>query len=105
MLKIVLCCGSGASSGFMAQNIKKAAKKQGIEIDVTARSESLIESFLEECDMVLIAPHLMAESALIQKRCKDVPTMVIDRQHYGMLDGESVLKKVIEQLEKANEEK
>ena len=42
MLKIVLCCGSGASSGFMAQNIKKAARKKGMEIDVTARSESLI---------------------------------------------------------------
>ncbi|MEG2799919.1 MAG: PTS sugar transporter subunit IIB, partial [Erysipelotrichaceae bacterium] len=29
-LKILLVCGSGASSGFMATNIKKEAKKQNI---------------------------------------------------------------------------
>ena len=100
MLRVMLCCGAGMSSGFMAQNIKKAAKKQGLEMDVTARSESLIESFLDQTDMVLIAPHLTAESASIAKRCGSVPTMVIDRQSYGMLDGEKVLKELLQVLEK-----
>ena len=103
MLKVVLCCGSGASSGFMAQNIKKAAKMRGLELDVTARSESLIESFLDQTDIVLIAPHLKAESELIAKRCGTVPTMVIDRQSYGMLDGEKVLNRILEILDKKGE--
>lgn len=103
MLKVVLCCGSGASSGFMAQNIKKAAKKRGLEMEVTARSESLIESFLDQTDIVLIAPHLKAESELIAKRCGAVPTMVIDRQSYGMLDGEKVLNQVLKVLDKKGE--
>ena len=98
MLKIVLCCGSGASSGFMAANIKKAAKKRGLDSEVMARSESLIENYLSNTDIVLIAPHLSAESEFITKRCAGVPTMVIDRQHYGMLDGEKVLNRILEIL-------
>ena len=94
MLKIVLCCGSGASSGFMAQNIKKAARKKGMEIDVTARSES----FLVGTDIVLIAPHLIAESELIRKRCQGVPAIVIDRRSYGMLDGDAVLTQLLDAL-------
>ena len=100
MLQIVLCCGSGASSGFMAQKIKKAANKKDIDVEVTARSESLIESFLDGTDIVLIAPHLAAESELIAKRCGGVPTMVIDHRSYGMLDGETVFNKILEVLNK-----
>ena len=92
MLKVVLCCGSGASSGFMAQAIKRAAKKKGLEIEVTARSETLLESFLDQTDVILIAPHLAAESEMIAKRCQPVPAVVIDRMVYGTLDGEKALE-------------
>jgi len=99
-MKIVLCCGSGMSSGFMAQNIKKAAKKRGIQAEVIARSESLIENFLNNTDIVLIAPHLASESEHIAKRCGDIPVLVIDRTNYGMLDGESILNEILKCLEK-----
>lgn len=98
MLKIVLCCGSGASSGFMAANIKKVAKKRKIDADVMASSESIIESYLDGTDIVLIAPHLTAESSFISERCGGVKTMVIDRTSYGMLDGESVLNQILATL-------
>ena len=29
-MKILLVCGAGASSGFMAQSMRKAAKKRGL---------------------------------------------------------------------------
>ena len=35
---VLLVCGSGASSGFMAANMRKAASARGIEITVNARS-------------------------------------------------------------------
>lgn len=100
MIKAVLCCGSGASSGFMAQGIKRAAKKRGIEMDVTAQSESLIEGFLDGTDIVLIAPHLTAEAEHIAKRCGSVPTMVIDRQAYGMMDGDGILDQILAIVER-----
>ena len=43
-LNVLLVCGSGASSGFMAANMRKAASKQGLDIDIKARSESEIEN-------------------------------------------------------------
>ena len=95
MIKIVLCCGSGASSGFMAQNIKKAAKKRSIDAEVIARSDSQIENFLDGTDVVMIAPHLQAEASMIAKRCGNVPSIVIDRMAYGMLDGEKVLDQAL----------
>ena len=41
-------CGSGASSGFLAANIRKAAKNRDLEIEIIARSESALEDYLKE---------------------------------------------------------
>ena len=43
MKNILLVCGTGASSGFMAKNIRQAAKARNIEIGVKARSDSVVE--------------------------------------------------------------
>ena len=99
-MKIVLCCGSGASSGFMAQAIKKAAKKRNIDTEVTARSSSQIENFLNGTDCVLVAPHLQAEADSIKNKCGKVPCIVIDRMVYGMLDGEKALNQALEIINK-----
>jgi len=48
-LNVLLVCGSGASSGFMAANIRKAAARK-LEITVNARSESEIEYYIDEID-------------------------------------------------------
>ena len=50
---VLLVCGSGASSGFMAANIRKAAKARGIDIAVNARSESTVEDYVDEIDCVM----------------------------------------------------
>ena len=57
-LNVLLVCGSGASSGFMAANMRKAASKQGLEIDIKARSESEIENYIDEIDALMVGPHL-----------------------------------------------
>ena len=37
-LRVLLVCGSGASSGFMAANMRKAAVEEGLEMYIKARS-------------------------------------------------------------------
>lgn len=103
MLNIVLVCGSGASSGFMSQRIKKTAKKRGVEIEITARSESILESYLNAADLVLVAPHLKAEGESIAKRCAayNVPSVVIDSDIYGTLDGDKALDLILQTLKSA----
>ncbi|MGO2787487.1 MAG: PTS sugar transporter subunit IIB, partial [Enterococcus faecalis] len=58
MKNILLICGSGASSGFMAAAIRKAAKKRQIEVTVKATSESQLDERINEIDCLLIGPHL-----------------------------------------------
>ena len=55
---IVLLCGTGASSGFLAANIRKEIAKRGLHYDVTARSEADIMSLLEDTVCIMIGPHL-----------------------------------------------
>ena len=45
-LNVLLVCGSGASSGFMATNMRRAAVARGVEMDIKARSESEIENYV-----------------------------------------------------------
>lgn len=41
-LRVMLCCGAGMSSGFMAQRVRAEAKKEKIDIQIEARSESQV---------------------------------------------------------------
>ena len=47
MIRILLVCGSGASSGFMAANLRKSAKKEGVEVKVTAPRRIEIENYID----------------------------------------------------------
>lgn len=57
-LKVLLVCGTGASSGFMAVSMRKAAKKQGLDYQIQARSEAELDNYLDETDVIMIGPHL-----------------------------------------------
>ncbi|MBS5003049.1 PTS sugar transporter subunit IIB [Holdemania filiformis] len=93
MLHILLVCGTGASSGFMAKNIRKAAKEENLEINVKARSDSEIEEYIESIDLLLVGPHLryMLNDLLQIAAPYHVPVRIIDERAYGSLDGKSVL--------------
>ncbi|MDQ0175245.1 PTS sugar transporter subunit IIB [Bacillus chungangensis] len=99
---VLLVCGGGASSGFMAQNIRKAAKKRNIDIDVMARSESEIEDYINEIDVLLIGPHLKYMEADLRAKVEPyhIPAAVIDQSVYGLLDGNKGLDLILELLEK-----
>mgnify|MGYP000113885904 CR=1 FL=1 len=48
MKNVLLVCGTGASSGFMAKNIRNAAKARGVDVSVKARSDSEVEDTLKK---------------------------------------------------------
>lgn len=92
-MNILIICGGGASSGFLAQSMRKAAKQQGEEVSVLARSESELEDYVENVDVVLIGPHLKyMEEEITKKASKhDVKVAMIDQLIYGTLDGAKAL--------------
>ncbi|WP_042147954.1 PTS sugar transporter subunit IIB [Paucisalibacillus sp. EB02] len=101
-MNVLLVCGGGASSGFMAQNIRKAAKKRNISIDIKARSEAEIEEYLTEIDALLIGPHLAYMEADIREKIEPyhIPASIIDQSIYGLLDGNKGLDLILELLKK-----
>ncbi len=94
---VLLVCGSGASSGFMAANIRKAAAARGLAITVNARSEATVEDYVEEIDCLMIGPHLASILEDMEEICEghDIKIGIVDRGAYAHLDGEKALDQIL----------
>lgn len=92
-IRVLLVCGSGASSGFMAANIRKAAAARGVDVSVVARSESEIENYVEDIDALMVGPHLSYILDEVDDFIGDHPVTVIlmSPDYYSTLDGDGAL--------------
>lgn len=101
MKNILLICGSGASSGFMAAAIRKAAKKRGLEVSVKATSEAQLDERIDQIDALLIGPHLsyMLDDITEKTKDKNIKVSVIPQKIYGSLNGEEALDLILEMEE------
>lgn len=100
-MKILLMCGAGASSGFMAQAMRKAAKAQGLEdIEIIARSDAEMMTNLKGTDLIMFGPHLEYKKDALENDLKayNIPFTFINRDAYGSIDGEATLKQALETL-------
>ncbi|WP_226531705.1 PTS sugar transporter subunit IIB [Microbacterium paraoxydans] len=55
-MRILVVCGAGASSTFVAQRLSKAAATAGLGWEATAGMESSVPD--SDVDLVLVGPHL-----------------------------------------------
>jgi len=96
-ISVLLTCGAGASSGFMAANLRKAAKNRGVELDAKARSESEIETYTSEVDCIMVGPHLTYLVDELKTRIgADGPKILLmKRDYYSALDGDEALDDLI----------
>lgn len=87
--RVLVVCGGGASSGFLAQSIRKAAKQAGTEIVVDARSETEVEEYVDRIDVLLIGPHLayMEDKLRAQVEPHGIKAAMLPHKIYGRLDG------------------
>lgn len=99
-IRVLLVCGSGASSGFMAANIRKAAAARGLNLSVTARSESEIENYVDEIDVLMVGPHLAYIVDEVDDYVGDRPIAVIlmSPDYYSTLDGDLAVDHLINTL-------
>lgn len=102
MTKVLLICGAGASSGFMANAIRKAGKKRKMDLSVQARSESQLSEYMSETDILLIGPHLKYMEDELKEKVSDhqIKVSVIPQDIYGLLDGNKACDLITELLEK-----
>lgn len=104
-LRILLVCGSGASSGFMAANIRKAAAARGLDVTVTARGESEIENYVDEIDVLMVGPHLAYILDEVDDYVGDRPiaVMLMKPEYYSTLNGNAAVDHLISALTEDDE--
>ena len=100
-LNVLLVCGSGASSGFMATNMRRAAVARGVDMDIKARSESEIENYVDEIDALMVGPHLAYILDEVEEYIgdNDVKVILMTPEYYSTLDGDKALDHLIAEME------
>ena len=93
MIKILLLCAGGISTSFLVQKMKAELEKRGKEGEVIADSEMLLDRYIDEVDVILLAPQARYSRDIVQQKCekKNKAFGVIDMQVYGQMDGESAI--------------
>ncbi|MFG6445006.1 PTS sugar transporter subunit IIB [Microbacterium sp. P07] len=57
-MRILVVCGAGASSTFVAQRVRHAAHDRGLPYTASAGTERSLPIDLDAADIVLVGPHL-----------------------------------------------
>lgn len=57
-MRILVVCGAGASSTFVAQRVRHAAQAVGRSLTAVAGTERSLPIDLDAADVVLVGPHL-----------------------------------------------
>lgn len=98
---VLLCCGAGMSSGFLAQRAQKAAEKKSADMNIDAKSQSVVEDVIEDYDVLLLGPHYESHLDEFEEIAEpfDIPVAVIPQAIYGSLDGEGLVDFALKTLE------
>lgn len=100
-INVLLLCGSGASSGFMAANMRREAAKMDLNLNVTARSESEIDDYIEDCDCVMLGSHLKYLYKSFQEEYGDRKKIILmDSSYYAKLDGKKAIEHMLAEFQR-----
>lgn len=87
-MRILVVCGAGASSTFVAQRLRRAAAAAGLDWDAAAGMESSVAG--SDHDLVLVGPHLSDRLDAIREGAS-APVAVLPDDVFADLDGSRTL--------------
>lgn len=96
--KIVLFCAAGMSTSLLVQKMKKAAENLGFDCEIEAHSMTKVKEYGPTADMILLGPQIRFQKAEISGKCPNVPVEAIDMMDYGMMNGDKIMRHVMEVL-------
>ena len=76
-MRILVVCGAGASSTFVAQRVRHAAQDVGLAYSAFAGTESSMPIDIDAADIVLVGPHLAHAMERIEKDAAHRGTIVV----------------------------
>jgi cellobiose PTS system EIIB component len=66
-MRILVVCGAGASSTFVAQRVRRAAHERGLPYTAFAGTAQSLPIDLDTADVVLVGPHLAGDLERIER--------------------------------------
>ena len=92
-MKILVVCGAGASSTFVAQRLRHAAHDAGLDYTAIAGTAQSLPIDLDDADLVLVGPHLAGDLAAIERdaAARGAGTVLLPSDVFGDLDGTRTL--------------
>lgn len=100
-MRILVVCGAGASSTFVAQRVRHAAHAEGLAFSAFAGTEQSLPIDLDAADVVLVGPHLTHALERIRREAAQRGTTVVllPDDVFQDLDGSRTLALVREATE------
>ncbi|PGL73215.1 PTS sugar transporter subunit IIB [Bacillus sp. AFS055030] len=96
-MNILLCCAAGMSTSLLVTKMEKAAEEKGLEGKIWAVPANQVNHHIDNADVLLLGPqvrYLLPKLKVLGEE-KGIPVDAINQVHYGVCDGEEVLKAAI----------
>jgi len=94
---VMLVCSAGMSTSLLVNKIKTIVEEKSLEIQIMAASEAEAKSYQGRVDVLLLGPQVKFLAKKMEELMGERGTKVgiIDSLSYGTLDGEAVLKQIL----------
>jgi len=94
MTTILIVCGAGASSTFLASAMRTLATSRGLQITVDAASDDDLDARLPFSDVVLVGAHLESSFDVLRARAAqhDVAAALLPANLFGPAGAEAALE-------------
>lgn len=101
MKTILLVCSAGMSTSMLVTKMQKAAKEQGLEVEIFAVSEAESKNYKDKANVMLLGPQVryMLEKMKAMMAPKRVSVAVINSVDYGTMNGKAVLKQAMDLMQ------
>lgn len=102
MIRVLLCCGGGFSSSYVAERMKKEIIAKGLsdQLEMEFSPFSLVLEKIDNFDIIICCPHLnIYVKQLLEKTDVQVPIYVLPPRMYGNMEIEEIYQDVIDLLE------
>ncbi|MFT4135049.1 PTS sugar transporter subunit IIB [Microbacterium sp.] len=92
-MKILVVCGAGASSTFVAQRVRRAAAARGQQLSAVAGTQASLPVEREVADVILLGPHLAdaAEDIRRDAAARGIRVVLLPHDIFGDRDGTRTL--------------
>lgn len=97
-MKILICCANGMSSSLLVQKMREEVKQRGLEdIKIGACAKTQYLKYLDEADVLLIAPQLNFMSNELKQLTQqhNLKVINIEPSVYGKLDATAILDGIL----------